>query len=96
MALSEGKEKKKRWSAIFVAVDGLLYMPNESSALSDGFVTSFLGRTEPTCSTFKPCKRSVPSPAIFFPRKTCVLKQSRHSRAVRLRLVSGKPTRQPT
>lgn len=65
MALSEGKEKKKRWSAIFVAVDDLLYMPNESSALSDGFVTSFLGRTEPTCSTFKPCKRSVPSPAIF-------------------------------
>lgn len=43
MALSEGKNKRKRWSAIFVAVDGLPYMPNESSALSDGFAPSFFG-----------------------------------------------------
>lgn len=44
-------------------------MPIESSAWSDGFVTSFLGRTEPTCSTFKPCKPSLPPlPCHFFSR----------------------------
>lgn len=43
IVLSKDKNEKQHWGVIFVAVDGLLYMPNESSASWDGFCDVIFG-----------------------------------------------------